>query len=409
MKQIIFTLICLLFFYNLFAQVNLVTNGDFETKTSCNIDPGAIHLAPPWVQATLGTSDYFNVCAGLGSLLGVPKNRFGFQNAHSGDGYAGIFTYSTTPIGSNYREFIQTKLTTKLTAQSLYYIEFYVNLSDIPEVNANIVAINSFGCYFSDSAFFDSIYTNITRVPQFQTSSSVLFTDTAAWLKIQGVYKAHGGEEYITLGNFKDDASTQTQVIATSTVLPILADITYYYIDDVSIYEITSPKASRDTTICLGDSLVLGANDTAISCSWYPKMGINDSTLTNPKASPKQTTWYYVSHQNGFGYLAKDSILVTVLDCSNESILEVPNVFSPNNDAQNDLFLISAKNITSFNCKILNRYGVLVAELNELDEGWDGRNKSGVHLSDGVYFYLINAEGRDAKKYAIKGFVSLLR
>lgn len=64
---------------NLFSQVNFVYNGDFETKTTCNIGPGAINIAPNWVQPTFGTSDYFNVCAGLGSQLGVPLNLFGFQ------------------------------------------------------------------------------------------------------------------------------------------------------------------------------------------------------------------------------------------------------------------------------------------------------------------------------------------
>jgi gliding motility-associated-like protein len=265
------------------------------------------------------------------------------------------------------------------------------------------------GCYISDSAFFDSTYLNITRIPQFQTSTAVYYADTADWIKIHGIYKAKGGEEFITLGNFKDDATTQTQVVATSTVLPIGAQLSYYYIDDVSIFEIITPKARNDTTICLGDSLILGANDTAISCSWFPASGINDSSLTNPIASPKQNIWYYVTHQNSFGYLAKDSILVTVLDCSNESYLEVPNIFSPNNDSQNDLFGVKSKNITSFNCKIFNRNGLEVAELKESSESWDGNAKSGKQLSDGVYYYFISALGKDERKYELKGFVSLLR
>jgi gliding motility-associated-like protein len=394
---------------NLFSQVNFVYNGDFETKTTCNIGPGAINIAPNWVQPTFGTSDYFNVCAGLGSQLGVPLNLFGFQNAHSGAGYSGIFVYLTSPIDTNYREFIQTKLKEILKAQSIYYLEFYINLSDIPQIKSNKVAINSFGCYFSDSAFFDSTFTNAPRIPQIQTSNTMIYADTAGWMKIQGIYKAKGGEEYITLGNFKDDASTLTQIVATSTVLPISAQISYYYIDDVSLFEITTPKTIHDTTICLGDSLLLGANDTAISCVWYPKIGLNDSTLTNPTAIPKLTTKYYVSHQNTFGYTATDSVLITVIDCSSESSLWVPNIFSPNQDNQNDLFSITSKNIVHLNCKIVNRYGALVAEINELNQSWDGRSNSGKELSDGVYYYYLNAIGRDLKKYELKGFVQLVR
>jgi gliding motility-associated-like protein len=409
MKYYIIIFQTLLFCHNSYSQVNFVFNGNFETKSSCNFTLNDINVATFWYHPTLGTSDYFNSCVSPGSLAWVPLNALGYQYALSGNGYSGIVTYLTSPIYNSYREYIQSKLIKKLKPEGNYYFEFYINLADIPIVQSDLVAINSFGCYFSDSAFFDSISTNITRVPQFQTSSTVLYTDTAGWMKIQGVYKAKGGEEFITIGNFKDDASTQTQVIATSTVLPTLAQISYYYIDDVSIFEIIAPKAINDITICLGDSLIIGANDTAITCTWFPATGLNDSSLTNPTASPNQSTWYYVTHQNSFGYLAKDSILVTVLNCSEESKLEVPNIFSPNNDNQNDLFSVTSKNLTTFNCKIFNRYGLQVAELKEINESWDGRNKSGTALSEGVYYFYISALGKDEKKYELKGFVSLLR
>ncbi len=399
----------LIFNGNLFSQINFVYNGDFETKTTCNIGLGDLNIAPQWMQPTFGTSDYFNFCAGLGSLVGVPLNQFGIENGHSNLGYAGLGCFGSNSFVNSGREYIQTKLKSSLIRGVDYYLEFYVSLADFPSVHSSQVAINSFGCYFSDSAFFDSIYTNITRTPQIQTEGNLFYADTAGWMKIQGIYKAKGGEEYITIGNFKDDASTQTQIVATSTVLPISVQISYYYIDDVSLFEITTPKTIHDTTICLGDSLLLGANDTAISCTWYPKIGLNDSTLINPTAIPKLTTKYYVSHQNTFGYTATDSVLITVIDCSGESSLWVPNIFSPNQDNQNDLFSITSKNIVHLNCKIVNRYGALVAEINELNQSWDGRSNSGKELSDGVYYYYLNAIGRDLKKYELKGFVQLVR
>ncbi|HRH62466.1 MAG TPA: hypothetical protein PLI68_03985, partial [Bacteroidia bacterium] len=66
----------LIFNGNLFSQINFVYNGDFETKTTCNIGLGDLNIAPQWMQPTFGTSDYFNFCAGLGSLVGVPLNQF---------------------------------------------------------------------------------------------------------------------------------------------------------------------------------------------------------------------------------------------------------------------------------------------------------------------------------------------
>lgn len=399
----------LIFKENLFSQINFVYNGDFETKTTCNIGLSDLIVAPNWFQPTLGTSDYFNSCAGIGSLVGVPLNQFGFENAHSNFGYAGFYCFGSNSFVNSGREYIQTKLKYSLTSGIEYYMEFYVSLADFPAVHCNQVAINSFGCYFSDSAFFDSIYTNITRIPQIQTTSSQIYTDTSGWMKIQGIYKAKGGEEYITIGNFKDDASTQTQVVASSNVLPISVQISYYYIDDVSLFEITSPKTINDTTICLGDSLVIGDNDSTISCYWQPKIGLNDSTLTNPTAIPKLTTMYYVKHQNVFGYIATDSVLVTVLDCNSESTLLVPNIFSPNHDNVNDEFKVRSKNMSEFNCKIFNRFGLQVAELKEQNESWDGRNKSGIEQNEGVYYYSLTALGKDTKVYNLKGFFQLLR
>lgn len=63
--------ICLVLFYSsLLAQLNLVPNGDFETKTTCNIGLVDIAVATPWKQPTLGTSDYFNSCVlPIGELL----------------------------------------------------------------------------------------------------------------------------------------------------------------------------------------------------------------------------------------------------------------------------------------------------------------------------------------------------
>jgi hypothetical protein len=42
------------------------------------------------------------------NCVGVPHNSFGFQNAHSGNGYAGLITYRYNSIIS--REYIMTEL-----------------------------------------------------------------------------------------------------------------------------------------------------------------------------------------------------------------------------------------------------------------------------------------------------------
>ncbi|MBK9798425.1 MAG: gliding motility-associated C-terminal domain-containing protein [Bacteroidetes bacterium] len=390
-----------------FAQNNLVINGDFETKTACPISGFEINKVPPWETPNLGTPDFFDSCGN--TIVSVPNNSIGFQKAHSGSGYLGIGVYFVTSISSNYREYLQGTLSKKLIPAHKYLLEFYISLADIPYQNSSIVAINKIGAFITQNSFYSGTISSLQFVPQIISDTTIFYSDTTNWMKVKGIYKANGNEKYITLGNFSNDSLTGYQPIVNSNILPISILLSYYYIDDVSLYEITEPHAIADTTICLGDSLIIGANDTAIACNWYPAEGINETSLTNPKASPKQSTWYYVSHYNSFGYLAKDSVHITVINCSNESSLILPNIISPNNDGVNDFFTAKSTNLASFNCQLINRWGVLVAELSEPNQSWNGTTKSGVALPEGVYYYVVSAKGKDDKEYNLKGFVSLVR
>jgi gliding motility-associated-like protein len=391
------------------AQNNLVHNGDFEFKLSCNFSWGAISIAQPWVNANNGTSDYFNSCLGIGAVANVPINRLGYQNPHSGNGYAGCGLKAYNLIDSNHREYIQSSLTKELRMDAAYYVRFYINLADSPQFRTEIIAINSIGVYFSDTIIYKPILKKLDYEPQIESNLDNFYADTAEWMKIDGVYRAHGGEQFITLANFKNDSNTLEKSIAQSKQLPIELHIAYYYFDDVSVYEITEPRAINDTTICYGDSIVLGTNDSAIACRWFPALGLNDSTFTNPIASPTQTSWYFVTHANSFGYVARDSVLISVIDCRFESELQFPNIYTPNGDGINDVFSAKAKNIVSFSCKIYNRYGQQVAMLKEIDDIWDGLNASKVKLPDGVYYYQAKAMGKDEKVFDLRGAVSLIR
>jgi gliding motility-associated-like protein len=65
------------------------------------------------------------------------------------------------------------------------------------------------------------------------------------------------------------------------------------------------------------------------------------------------------------------------------------NVFTPNGDGANDVFTFEFKSssIAEFNCVIVNRWGVKVAELNDVTDFWDGNDLNGTMCKNGVYFY----------------------
>ena len=112
------------------------------------------------------------------------------------------------------------------------------------------------------------------------------------------------------------------------------------------------------------------------------------------------------------------------------SLLEVPNVFTPNDDGLNDFFQVKSLSLKSFNGRIFNRWGKLVYEWDDWksqDAGWNGRNQgTGGESPSGTYYYIIEARGwdwdyvtEDFKQYKdtrkdkenrlYTGFVTLLR
>lgn len=101
------------------------------------------------------------------------------------------------------------------------------------------------------------------------------------------------------------------------------------------------------------------------------------------------------------------------------SSLNIPNVFTPNDDGYNDLFMLDKKSLRYLSVNIFSRNGILVysffgeGEMLKAWEGWNGNvNNSSRKASPGVYFYIIKALGWDDVRYGSKeyrGFVYLYR
>ncbi len=69
--------------------------------------------------------------------------------------------------------------------------------------------------------------------------------------------------------------------------------------------------------------------------------------------------------------------------------LNIPNIFTPNQDGLNDYFTIGY-NSTPENYKIIifNRWGKIVFESQNIDNSWNGKNGKN-YCKSGVYYYLI--------------------
>jgi len=94
-----------------------------------------------------------------------------------------------------------------------------------------------------------------------------------------------------------------------------------------------------------------------------------------------------------------------------ESMVDVPNVFTPNGDGKNDIFMARALSVEDFHGVILNRWGRKVYEWSDPRGGWNGRI-NGKYASPGTYYYIITARGREKNnppKYVKKGALMLIR
>jgi len=252
---LIVTFICLTVF-NCNSQ-NLIVNGGFENYSACPSASGQLTLAVNWFNPASGTPDYLNACS---SSLGVPTAGLGFQYANSGNAMVGIWAFCD--VFSDAREYIQCQLTSPLITDSTYLFEYYVN-----RANWSNFAVNNISCLVSTSSTFTSGPNGlITANPQILKFNNDIIIDTLKWVKTSAIYNAIGGENCITIGNFKNDAlTTYSNVPGNSS-----SCAAYYLIDDVSLVNITTPQWQyRDTTIYLGDSVLIGPAITGLNVDWF--------------------------------------------------------------------------------------------------------------------------------------------
>jgi len=93
-------------------------------------------------------------------------------------------------------------------------------------------------------------------------------------------------------------------------------------------------------------------------------------------------------------------------------IYYVPNAFSPDGDEFNNVFkpvLTTGFDVNSYHLSIFNRWGELIFESLNYEEGWDGTYHN-EKLLDGTYIWKINVKYRSSdKKKELIGHVSLFK
>jgi Mg-chelatase subunit ChlD len=228
------------------AQVQLISNPGFED--SLRTEPSAgrnkhfyfgYMLTPGWWQAG-GSVDYYN------SDQSTAARGTRVHRARTGQGRLGIILGRDAAaagggrgpaIGAGYREYAQTKLLQPMKPGALYSVNFYMVRDKrsrfyAPELGVyfsknTVSAGDSYGIYLASSD---------VKASDYQT-----MTNSRRWTLVHGYFRAKGGEQYLTLGNFKPN--TPLLMDGEKEYVPgVLRNdldwFAYYYVDDLYVYEV---------------------------------------------------------------------------------------------------------------------------------------------------------------------------
>lgn len=158
--------------------------------------------------------------------------------------------------------------------------------------------------------------------------------------------------------------------------------------------------------ICLYDTALLSVNPVLSNYVWTPSAtAIKENNIL--KFFPENTTLYNITADRFAGCTLSDTLLIKVIDCP--IYIYVPNAFTPNNDSRNDKFkpIISGK-IEQYQFSIYNRYGQLIYNSKNINEGWSGTFK-GLLQETGVFIWTCYYKFQKQEPKLKKGTVLLLK
>ena len=446
---------------------DLVPNGDFEAYTLCPDYVSQIDRATGWSRPTEGTSDYFNACLAAPFSMSVPANQFGTQEARSGNGYAGFYSfYETGPFstpGDDDREYVTYPLSSELIAGNTYAITFHVSLSDVSKY-----AVNELGALLSREIPTRADELPIALQPQVTHGATTWLDEKEGWTRITGCVVADSAYRYITIGNFRDGATTAWLEVPTDYPLTYFS---YYYVDDVSVEPLVAPDLGPDISAC--GTVILAVVDPVPTSTYTwsngssgPSTTVNepgihvvqrtdgDCTVTDTivvsilgpvpidlpadttldlckeplllalSAPPAGASYSWSTGATGASLLIDDPGVYTVQaeapgHCpSSASTLVIdlcrsdpyaPSAFTPNGDGINDLWIPIWRSHEGTACRyaIHDRWGRMV-HAGDLLTAWNG-SIGGAPAPVGIYTYTIETDPAQERTSQRSGHIMLIR
>lgn len=168
-------------------------------------------------------------------------------------------------------------------------------------------------------------------------------------------------------------------------------------------------NAGPDITINAGAEVELTAglggqvpNGTFL---WQPFDQVDNFSSQTVTVSPDETTQFIVYYDQDSSCTAVDTVTVNV---NFIAAVGVPNSFSPNGDGRNDVLRVLGQGISRMEFKIFNRYGQLVFETTNQNEGWDGLHND-KELNAGTFVYTLEVSFAEGGREVYTGDITLVR
>jgi hypothetical protein len=350
---------------------NLVLNPDFESYTVCPDAGGQISFATPWIGA--GSVEYNNSCANtISPDYGVPGYSARYQYAHSGEGYAALLCFY-----NGGREYLHSKLSDTMILGKSYHLSFYVNLANFSKYSLNNLALS-----LTDTTISNPNEEVISLLPNIYLFGKPLIKDTMSWQKIEGLYLSNGTESFITIGNFYDDNNTILEIVN-----PTGVNAAYYFIDDVSVKEITQPFWQyHDTIVYYGDSVLIGPAFTGLDIDWYTDNLDFISNAPGIYVTPP-TSRDYIAKETFDGVETEHVVHVTVIGGAGLDENELQNVRVFPNPSKGSFSISGITSEKPLQLEVRDVHGKLVFEEKAFSKEL---NSFALDVENGIYFVTVS-------------------
>lgn len=222
---------------------NLVQDSSFEAVTShyCGIITQASQfnaLFTYWDVPTDAEADQFSLQVDTTCFNHAtnpspsgPIPPKGSQAPRTGDVYTGIFLYTIPSLEQ--RDYLITELSSPMVMGASYAVSAWVSLADFSEY-----ASPNLDFLLTTQSFYVANRTVLPLNPQTNHTDSLM--STTEWVLIKDTLVADSAYAFLTLGNFKNDASTIFYANPGSGGGPGQYG-SYYYIDDVAVEQVETP------------------------------------------------------------------------------------------------------------------------------------------------------------------------